>query len=407
MKQMLESQKHLDNLIPEQLMSFACELLDGCLNEQQLKERALKLGLLNLPNIALSIFMNPLQDDMSSSEMNKLVDETVALTRRIFKYWEGALIINYRGNVVVLLPRSYRDLELMKSEIQVNMNQLIQAVCYKSDAKHTLIVGVGQYYDHPSMIHLSYSEAGCAAQSYFLQGNRVIFFDDLDENRDLSDSLYLYDAEKKLLEKVGLGDTVAAQEKLAEMVKAFGNLSSEDFLSNLFVFLFEQLVILSRGVLSEGADPKDVADIKRELTKDLIKINDISAMEAWIEKLIKGLIHTIREKVITPSAWLVHEAERYIDNHYEQQISLDEVAKRVHVSPAYLSRIFKEERGESFVKYLNRIRMREAKQLLSKTQLDIGDIAIRVGFRNQNYFTTVFRKREGLTPTDYRYKVQG
>lgn len=388
--------------------SFFCDLLEGCLNDQQIKQRASKLSLTNLPNIVINIYLNPLQSKNSNSNMkekNKLLEKTISLSKQIFKYWDGASILNYRGKIVVLLPRSYRDLELMKSEIKTYINQLIHLICFKEGEKLSLIAGVGQYYDYPSMIHLSYSEANCAAQAYFLHGNQVIFFDELEEKRNMLNSLYLFESEQKLLERVCIGDAEAAQKKLNEMINTFGHASNEDFLNNLFVFLSEQMVILSRGVLMEGAEPESVSEIKRKLTKELILTNNFEQVQTWIKKMIESFIELIKEKDPKPSAHIVNEAEKYIKDHYQYHLSLDDVATKVHVSPAYLSRIFKEERNESFVRYLMKVRIEHAKRLLSKTNLEIGSIASKVGFRNQNYFTTVFRKQEGITPTDFRNKI--
>lgn len=402
---MSELETKRSEITRQDIHAFALELLDGCLDEEQLKRSASSLGLTKLPNLAITIFINPLEKLNSLIETDQITELKIK-TLEMFKYWEGAIVLQYRGKVVIMLPRSYRDFDLMKSEIREKLAQVIDYFSSGYKTNLTLLAGVGQYYDSPSMVHLSYSESCCAAQSYFLQGSRVIFFESLDENRDLSDSLYMYDDEKKLLEKVGIGDIQSAREKLNEMVKSFGNASSEDFLNNLFVFLFEQMVILTRGVLSEGADPQEVSDIKRKLTKKLIKVKDIPTMENWIDSMIESLILSIRKKVKKPSAWIVKEAEEYINSNYQHYLTLDLVADKVHVSPAYLSRIFKEEKNESFVRYLNKIRMIKAKQLLSKTQLDIGEVAVKVGFRNQNYFTTVFRKKEGMTPSDFRNKLE-
>lgn len=402
---MSELETKRSEITRQDIHTFALELLDGCLDEEQLKRSASSLGLTKLPNLAITIFINPLEKLNSLIETDQITELKIK-TLEMFKYWEGAIVLQYRGKVVIMLPRSYRDFDLMKSEIREKLAQVIDYFSSGYKTNLTLLAGVGQYYDSPSMVHLSYSESCCAAQSYFLQGSRVIFFESLDENRDLSDSLYMYDDEKKLLEKVGIGDIQSAREKLNEMVKSFGNASSEDFLNNLFVFLFEQMVILTRGVLSEGADPQEVSDIKRKLTKKLIKVKDIPTMENWIDSMIESLILSIRKKVKKPSAWIVKEAEEYINSNYQHYLTLDLVADKVHVSPAYLSRIFKEEKNESFVRYLNKIRMIKAKQLLSKTQLDIGEVAVKVGFRNQNYFTTVFRKKEGMTPSDFRNKLE-
>ncbi len=393
-------------MIPYLYPSFMYELLGGYLTEKQIKERASMLNISYMPNIALSIHLLHKKDRTVFVEHDAM-EELLFLTRQVFKYWDGAIVLSYLGKGVVLLPRCNRDLHIMKSEIELYTDQLLSLISHSNVADQLATAGVGRYYDSASMLHLSYAEACRAAQSYFLQGSRIIFFDDLDRNRDLSGSLCLYDNEQELLEMVRIGDTGAALSKLDDMMQALDTFSGEQLLSNLFMFLFEQLVILSRGVLAEGAHPKAAAEMKWQLTKELIGSgNDFKQMKQWANTMIIRFVNLVKEKTEKPSAWFVDEAEEFIARHYHHPLTLEYVAEKVHVSPAYLSRIFKEERQENFVQYLNKTRIYHAKQLLSKTQVEISEIASRVGFRNQNYFATVFRKQEGITPSEFRKKLQ-
>lgn len=78
------------------------------------------------------------------------------------------------------------------------------------------------------------------------------------------------------------------------------------------------------------------------------------------------------------------------------------MAGRVYLSPAYFSRLFKEETGESFTVYLNRVRIERSKELLLHQNLRLADIAQLVGFEDQSYFTKVFKKIVGMPPLRYR-----
>jgi AraC-like DNA-binding protein len=94
----------------------------------------------------------------------------------------------------------------------------------------------------------------------------------------------------------------------------------------------------------------------------------------------------------------------YIQNNFERDISLGEIAKYVFLSPSYFTRAFKEETGVSPISYLLRVRIDRAKELLVDTSLRISDIALNVGFSNQQRFNEMFKKYAGLTPLQYRKK---
>ena len=99
---------------------------------------------------------------------------------------------------------------------------------------------------------------------------------------------------------------------------------------------------------------------------------------------------------------LVKEAVRFAMSHYGEPIGLSETAGHVCVTPAHLSKVFKEEMGENFMRWLNRIRVEEAKRLLDSTWLRTYEIAEKVGFRDYKYFSLIFRSYAGCSPREYR-----
>ena len=100
---------------------------------------------------------------------------------------------------------------------------------------------------------------------------------------------------------------------------------------------------------------------------------------------------------------LVRRAKDYIRETYtEADMSLENFANLMQVSPVYLSRIIKQELGTSFVILVTQLRMSKAIQLLSATDLPINEIAEKVGYDTQHYFSTAFKKAVGVSPNQYR-----
>ena len=92
----------------------------------------------------------------------------------------------------------------------------------------------------------------------------------------------------------------------------------------------------------------------------------------------------------------------YIEEHYKEQITLDDLAKQVFISKGHLSHIFRAQMGEAPIQYLIRKRMEEAKKLLVKTDLTISEVALEVGYENPVYFSQIFNKETGVSPMKYR-----
>lgn len=99
---------------------------------------------------------------------------------------------------------------------------------------------------------------------------------------------------------------------------------------------------------------------------------------------------------------LVQEAIRFIELHYDRTITLDDVARHVHLNASYLSFLFKEVTGQKYIDYLTVHRIEQAKGLLLQTNHKILEIAQMVGYENPRYFTLVFKKYTRLSPVEYR-----
>jgi len=99
---------------------------------------------------------------------------------------------------------------------------------------------------------------------------------------------------------------------------------------------------------------------------------------------------------------VVEQAKTYIDAHYTEKITQNEIAKAVYLTPGHLSRVFKKETGISINQYVNDRRLAQAKELLINTDVDINEVALRSGFSSSSYFITSFRKLTGETPQKFR-----
>ena len=93
---------------------------------------------------------------------------------------------------------------------------------------------------------------------------------------------------------------------------------------------------------------------------------------------------------------------RYLREHLAEEISLSVLAERFYLNPQYISQLFKNEIGVNFLAYLTGIRMEKAKELLLSTSLSITDVAQQSGYGDYRVFTKVFKKSEGITPSQYR-----
>ncbi len=148
-----------------------------------------------------------------------------------------------------------------------------------------------------------------------------------------------------------------------------------------------------------------------QLQKDEIEAPDVlsgalQSQESAIQYVIKIMTQAIELREKTASnryGDIVDEAMRYIEEHYAQEdLSLNLLASHVNFSPNHLSMIFSQQTGQTFIKYLTDFRMNKAKELLRCTNKRSSIIATEVGYKDSHYFSYLFKKTQGMTPTQYR-----
>ncbi|GAA0485032.1 hypothetical protein GCM10008986_07850 [Salinibacillus aidingensis] len=101
----------------------------------------------------------------------------------------------------------------------------------------------------------------------------------------------------------------------------------------------------------------------------------------------------------------IERAKEYIGEHYHRPVSLEEVAQYVDLSANYFSNMFREETGQTFIDYVTDIRLRQAKQLLKENTLSLKEISFKVGYKDPNYFSRVFKKHEQLSPKQFQKQI--
>lgn len=99
---------------------------------------------------------------------------------------------------------------------------------------------------------------------------------------------------------------------------------------------------------------------------------------------------------------LIEKADRYLESNFGSEITLEEIAKEVNLSPYYFSRFYKEETGVNFIDKLTTIRVLKAKEYLQETDYSIKDVSRLVGYLDPNYFSKLFKKATGVTATEYK-----
>ncbi|TYP76382.1 response regulator transcription factor [Paenibacillus methanolicus] len=112
-----------------------------------------------------------------------------------------------------------------------------------------------------------------------------------------------------------------------------------------------------------------------------------------------------RKKPPVPTRKEIRYMLSYIHEHFKEDVQLTELAKHVHMHPSYAGQMFKQEVGENFSDYVNRVRMDKAGELLERTAMKIYEVSGAVGITDYRYFCKLFKSYAGVTPTQYKHRL--
>ena len=155
------------------------------------------------------------------------------------------------------------------------------------------------------------------------------------------------------------------------------------------------------GVFDYLEKPVDDDELEASLKTLAIRIIED---EKDMDSISDGCRIVLKEDV--QSHW-IKVAIEYIGKNYMNQIALSDIARETRLSESHLSSLFKAETGINFLQYLNAVRINAAIRLLSSSSMNVSEIARSTGFPNPGYFTKIFRRFMGKTPTEYRNELPG
>lgn len=216
-------------------------------------------------------------------------------------------------------------------------------------------------------------------------------------------SIYIKE-EPALLSAIRKGAREEAREALNRILVVLVSQANDD-LSLLKSFFLELVILMCRAAVEAGCEASVILGANYERFTELSEIRSDETLSPWLHNTLERLIDAIhRHQDRTPSMFL-RAALKYMHDHISEDISRDSTAAAVGMSNAHFSRQFKLGTGVSFTDALNRMRVDHAAELLARTDRRLYMISMDSGFRDQSYFTKVFKKHLNKTPREYRMEL--
>ncbi len=196
-------------------------------------------------------------------------------------------------------------------------------------------------------------------------------------------------------------DIAAAMDRFVEMVQSWQLSQTRDIQQKLF----EWLLSLFKKASALGWTDRSWEKNPIGLWEQLEQFDTLESLRAQTERFLLDMARNFRSHAAS-SSQIIQEADKFIRAHYAESLTLQSVAAEVHVTPVWLSKLFKKEKRKTFLEYLTDVRMERARKMLGQVQYKIYQVASEVGYKDPVHFTKLFKKQAGCTPKEYR-RLQG
>ncbi len=397
----------VQKMMPYIKLGFVFELLEGNIKDiTKIRERAEFLGIQELPQVVMLINIdNFLQYTKDKEEIERqiLKQKVFEKIASITEEWHQSFCVPLQGDKygVLVAPRPGESPEELRKQTARLAEAIRRQIEEDPFIPVTVTIGIGRAYPDVTCLQLSYKEAQRALEyKLFTGGNQVIHIDDVLPFDERIHS-YPFALEKELMLNVRVGDGEGARQCLRKLLDELFS-RANNHLGVLKTQVLQLLLVLSRQATESGADPEEVARQSFNYFRELEEEKDLFELREWIIAKVGDLIKLVDEARSLRCQDIMKKVLAYIHQNYNRDLSLEDVAGAVYISPCYLSRIFKQTQGLNFIDYLTSVRLENAKHLLRTTSESIAEIAKKVGYRDPKYFSRVFKKYEGCSPGEYR-----
>lgn len=388
-------------------------LVGGSMDMMEVYKRAEKLGLdIVAEAYNVLIFTMNCDEDFSGQrdEYSSWEAESLELLENFFASHSSAML--FRSNIFSYGVLLKGQRETIEENTRACVDE-IRKILSRQDGRREWFLAVGQSVDRLSQIQKSYHTASRAFSQRYLYDENILYYDEMETmehpggQAETEDNAYLQKVDVNALNPAILQKFLSngLQEETENFVKdyfyAIGQEPMESLVFRNYVILNVRFSVIS-FIKGLGCDTNEMESADTEEVLAESGKNMESAI-AYAKKMISQAIEIRDQNSGNKNRSILKTAVDFIDSHYmDEEISLNTVANVANVSSNHFSTLFSQNMGQTFIEYLTTLRMNKAKELLRCTGMRSSEIAGEIGYKDAHYFSYLFKKTQGMTPSDYR-----
>ncbi len=389
----LETKERIEKMLSAVEHSFIYSLLFNQVRKNDI--RMYKSELFDIDNetgfIFVMTFSNHGKGDYEAQLRTSFdIQEIYAYFKDYLKYrWKCIVGPIMMDRVVVYVDQGINDLY----EQRVQSITIIDDIVHLLEEKYHIDIKVGIGRIHRDQeIMLSYQEALRALNC--TEGGRCVHIDDIAPH--ILDAGYdIVMQEHKLILSLENGDVQKCLTIVSDIFRKYPNFMEQE---NIHYRIIEMMAAVRRVATENGISGNMEPGY---YMKKILCCKSSEVLEQICTEEIRHIACEINAKKKCNIGKIVEKTNVLINERFCQNLSLDDISKELHVSPQYLSRLYKNETGENFIDRLTSVRIEYAKKLMKEGRYTIKEICYMSGYCDPNYFSKLFKKHVGISPTDY------
>ncbi|WP_028610757.1 helix-turn-helix domain-containing protein [Paenibacillus harenae] len=258
-------------------------------------------------------------------------------------------------------------------------------------------IGVGKPCSHLYDIYHSYRQASSALQYKFYRGTgQIIFYSEL--SRYESVQQYPLDKEKELFDAYKASESPAEIEQSVHSFYEWVLEKGPVDIQCVYDITVRLLVSVEKRVISET---QNISSYERFDVISIVKLATLEEIKQYVTRFLAGMRDVLSQNQKESHRSIIKKTIHHMEQEC-QSASLQSVAQKVYMTPTYLSLLFKTNTGKTFIEHLTDIRINKAKEMLRSTHYKNYEVAEKVGYQDPRYFSQIFKKKVGLSPSEYR-----
>lgn len=262
-------------------------------------------------------------------------------------------------------------------------------------------IGVGNSYDKLQAIDISFEEARYCCNSDINKDN-IVFYSELKKSNHSNDTFDLSFFREDFIKAFEEYNVEALYEIFSQIIKIF-NEQHTKYLQALDCAC--NILYLCLNLLPDGENCiNEIFSVEIDGYKSIYQKKNVEQITNWITLLRNKLCEYLEDRKKNYTNNTINHVKKYINEHLEEKLSLNEIASIYSISPSYLSALFKKYCNIGFSEYITQMKINKAKELLLKENYKVYEVSDMLGFESAFYFSKVFKKVTGYSPKEYTQK---